>query len=502
MADVQFVRENPFINSFARDQERQDIEATRGQERAARDQSMQATAQQMQSNQENQAELRRQRTQTQAVDRAYGDAAVARVAPVLPVARPQAGPVQPIEGKTGLDAMPAGLPDRMDATNARPAAPSAPFVNILARTPGGGKAAYDAANTSEQQQNALHEKLWKDFHSSQTLEEARFNANRLKSANVAIPDEVVNNNGKLAELVNIAKATAHLPEDQRGEAMRPALTALNINIGPARSKVAKWDRDPGSSTLTGYSADGRVLVTQPGTRAPDKPHWVKTENGDLVDATTGDVQHYNPGSLAVKGTWHAIGPNDPDTPAVPAGWQRTPGPGRSGAPAGQPGQASAAQVPAAIQARVQQAMQQGATPQELAQELRAKGYGDDVIGAMLGAKPPTSSVQNPFTPQPGAGGGGAQPPGRPPVAAPAAAPRPAPQNVDWNAIPEPPAPTAKRDEFDAWDKKWSALYAQKQERIKQMVDSGYRADQSASAGRASSASLSAQLRDRQKAGLD
>lgn len=243
MADVQFNRENPFINSFARDQERQDIEATRGQERDARDQQMQAQA-------ENQTELRRQRTQTVAADKAYGEAAVQQVAPITQVvARPQPGPVQPNPDATSIESMPTGLPDRQETVTVRPASRSSAAVTNLAKA-GAGKAAYELATADRKRSDDLDDKFIARLGGAKNPGDIDIAVNWYRQNGGTIPDNLLENKHMWAEVGGVAQAAK--AAGLKGAKMGPIIKSIFDKHG--RQDLAEAVPEPNEEDFTPHGS--------------------------------------------------------------------------------------------------------------------------------------------------------------------------------------------------------------------------------------------------------
>lgn len=272
--------------------------------------------------------------------------------------------------------------------------------------------------------------------------------------------------------------------------------------------------------------DNTITVKNPKTFAPPTPKDVGpklikfedtnpdgTKSTRLVDENTGAYGRVVPGKPAVPGKSHIFGANEPDSPAEPermewfdASNRPLPGgvaslyAGRQPRGAGAGGNADAAAPADAIQRAqegVQRALKAGAKPEELQQELRAKGYDDVAIGRILGqpsAKPASrpaaarlGGVSNPgavraadATAQPAAPAWGVT--GAPVSSSASKLP------MQYQEIPPPPTHVSQR-EFNAWERQYGEQYQinQQIERDKQAAanaakDEKYRASSLAARG--------------------
>lgn len=233
MSDVQFNRENPFSRVFAADQERQDQELSR---QAARDasaqsieasrQNMAAQRQSMQVQQENQAEARRQRELEQATQRAAGQAAIQEAAPITRVmARPQAGPTQPIPGQTGIESMPASLPDVQETQVIRPAARNREAITTMANA-GAGKAALDMAQKQRARSDAVDDKFFQRLGAAKSPADVDALAAWYKANGGTLPDAILADKQAMTKLQQVSEIASKfkLPRGKVTELMRQALT--------------------------------------------------------------------------------------------------------------------------------------------------------------------------------------------------------------------------------------------------------------------------------------
>ncbi len=483
MADIAFVRENPFTKVWAEGDERDRRAAVTNQQMRASEQQIAASQQSVRASEETMRVAREQRDQANAVDSALGQAATGMA---NPLERVTAREVPDWNAAINLPETPAMATENVRET-VRRGLPNAGVVSQLAGVKGGGKVAYELATAGRKQESdddgKFIELLSKDPQAAIMMFESR---------GQKLPEGFKNNRTMLAELKGMAAALKDLPEELRDQ-YGPALFSkfLGVEVPKTSPKIDFYDstRGVGINRRIGVvpipNLPDRETGRGQGTGAEPKPLMpkiIKTEDGGLMDQNTGAFATWKPPVAAQPGKTRFFGPNDPDTPAQPGRWEWQSPDGRS-LPNGPQSMYEGGRPNVSAGPTPGPAAGPAPVPPAAIEFLRANPNAAEAFRAKYGIDPAPYLRTAAPSPAPSA----AAPTPRPAVAQPTSI------NRAYAPVPDPPGQGSTPQQFNEWERQYGEQYRINQELVAGMQ----RADNAENQRRTQDNSLAARLRRQQ-----